>query len=255
MSSEECLWHKRRVAAPPQRKQIFSACSLHHLLSSCCQPRPPQAVPAADTVSCPESLLPGCPSATNPAPASCALPPCACGCVSGCRSGTLACPGSPLTDSPCSPVAWRLPSLHAWQALKPRPRALRNHSFPVHTFAQLRARLLVWEAHVPCRPAHVEPARAVCTGAHLRLRLGLLVQQAHPPGEAAARSHAGVQLQHLPLRLADGVVQQRAARSPAPHRLQGDRGVLSDVSIAVPVDCSIPASALRKLALFHTTGS
>ena len=65
----------------------------------------------------------------------------------------------------------------------------------------------------------------MCTGAQLRLRLRLLVQQAHALGKAAARSDAGVQLQHLQVRLADGVVQQRAARSPAPHRLQQDRAL------------------------------
>ena len=73
---------------------------------------------------------------------------------------------------------------------------------------------------MPRRSTCRTPVHTMWSRELLRQRLHLLVQQAHPPGEATARSHAGVQLQHLPLRLADGVVQQRAARSPAPNRLQ-----------------------------------
>ena len=101
---------------------------------------------------------------------------------------------------------------------------------------------------MPRQPACRGPVHAVCAGAQLRLRPGLLVQQAHAPGEAAARRHAGVQLQHLPLRLADRVVQQRAARSPAPHRLQRDR----KASTAVPVNCRDPSKRAIKACLVHT---
>ena len=38
---------------------------------------------------------------------------------------------------------WRLPSLHVWQALVPRARALRDRVHPVHTRVQLHACLLL----------------------------------------------------------------------------------------------------------------
>ena len=107
---------------------------------------------------------------------------------------------------------------------------------------------------MPRRPACRGPVHALCTGAQLRLRLDLLVQQAHPPGEAAARSHAGVQLQHLPLRLADGVVQQRAARSPTPHRLQGQSPSAFWGFTCCAGRLQTPTSTLRVLAKIQATG-
>ena len=119
---------------------------------------------------------------------------------------------------------------------------------------QTRTSLLVWEFCMPRRPACRGPVRAMGTSPQLRLRLDLPVQQAHPPGEAAARGHAGVQLQHLPLRLADGVVQQRAARSPAPHRLQGTEEYCSLSAKCCAGRLRTPASALQHHALSQNTG-